>query len=221
MNIPIFVKICGIRTLEAAEVCAECGADAIGLVLAKRSDRVVDMTFANEVLDLVAGRVLVVGVFAECNPGDPILHAFAGSLQFHAASTPEVLDNCLAAAAPPRAHTKRMVIRAINGDIASARTWNDVSAIDALLVDSASPGSGIAHTEQTFEQIAELRRSLTKPLIVAGGLDPENVARAIRLVRPAGVDVSSGVESSRAVKDIGRIREFIIAAREAHASVHE
>lgn len=221
MTIPFFVKICGIRTLEAAEACAESGADAIGLVLAKRSDRVVDLTFANEVLNLVAGRMLVVGVLSECNSADPILHSFAGSLQFHGAATPEVLNQCLAAAAPPRAQTKRMIIRAINDDVAAARTWNDVSAIDALLVDSASPGSGIARSKQTLEQIADLRNSLTKPLILAGGLDPENVAHAIRLVRPAGVDVSSGVERSRAVKDLGRIREFICAAREAHAAALE
>ena len=92
------------------------------------------------------------------------------------------------------------------------RCWNACADVDALLVDGPDPGSGQAFDH---DELAALMPELTKPLILAGGLTPENVGEAIRRVRPYAVDVSSGVESAPGIKDPAKIAAFCAAVRAA------
>ena len=89
------------------------------------------------------------------------------------------------------------------------RAWSEVEEIDALLIDGGTGGMGV---QFNWKRLAEVKDKSTKPLILAGGLDASNVAEAIRIVQPYAVDVSSGVESTRGVKDIAKIRAFCKAS---------
>jgi len=205
----LFVKICGIRDAVTARVCADAGADAIGVVYASGSCRAVS---ANEATQIAAGfdrTDLVVGVFRNAPIDDPNLRGHAGALQFHGGETESFIAQ--------NTRSGRLIVKAIGTDLAALAAWDSSASIDALLVDADDPGAGLAHSTAWLERVGALVPTLRKPLILAGGLTPSTVADAIRIVRPAGVDVSSGVESSRGIKDQGLIREFIQAARSAHA----
>ena len=113
------------------------------------------------------------------------------------------------------AQTKR-IVKGFRFDPDQVRRWDDCEFVDALLVDGSPGGRG-----ETFrhEELAEVLPHLRKPIILAGGLTPGNVGDAILAVRPFAVDVSSGVESARGVKEPKLIGEFCEAVREADASL--
>ena len=122
-------------------------------------------------------------------------------MQLHGRETEEVV-----------ARAPRPVIRGFGFDAEEVRRWEACPHVAALLIDGPAAGSGAAFDHHA---LAALRTELRKPVILAGGLTPENVADAIRVVRPDAVDVSSGVESSPGVKDPERIRAFCAAVRAA------
>ena len=113
------------------------------------------------------------------------------------------------------------VIKAIRFDpatiVSELRRWSRLAEVDAVLVDGPNAGSG-----ETLDwgalAAAHTQVAVPKPLVLAGGLNPENVAEAIRVVRPFAVDVSSGVESEPGVKDAQKIHEFCAAVRAADAA---
>ena len=205
----IAVKICGLTRPEHVVAACEAGADAIGLVFADGSPRTVTPEQAVPLLAAVRPGVARVGVFR----------------RFGAAEARAVADLPLdlVQAAPP-AHTgTRVFLPALNDgpDLeAQLSTLETQRALDsaatpppgrlegAVLVDGRVSGSGEA---ADWDRIAGLATRV--PLVLAGGLDPDNVADAIRRVQPHGVDVSSGVESTRGLKDTARIRAFIEAVR--------
>ncbi|HSH81085.1 MAG TPA: phosphoribosylanthranilate isomerase [Herpetosiphonaceae bacterium] len=211
----ITVKICGIRTVEAALVAAEAGADMIGLVFAP-SRRQVDAATARQIVAALrgspAGRdVMAVGVFVDEAPTAITRLAREVGLDWVQLSGHEPVET-VAEIELPAAKALRF-----DGD-ASERGWLDQPvACDVLpvLVDAHVAGSfGGAGVVGDWQAAARLARQ--RPVLLAGGLTPNNVAAAVVDVQPWGVDVSSGVETN-GVKDLDKIRAFIHAARTTEA----
>ncbi|MDA1263137.1 MAG: phosphoribosylanthranilate isomerase [Planctomycetota bacterium] len=205
-----FVKICGIRDTQIAQVCVDAGADAIGFVLADGSPRSISLESAIEIQSDLPQSISCIAVVRNLSPEDLTLTKWSGGIQFHG-------DESIAFVQGART-SSRMIIKAIHSGVEEILKWDSTSAIDAILVDGSTAGSGQSHNSAWLEQLAELRPALKKPLLLAGGLTPDSVRAAIEMVQPAGVDVSSGVESARGIKDAGLIRAFIAAVREARKS---
>lgn len=201
----MLIKICGLRTLEAAQTAAESGADLIGFVFAD-SKRKIDVATAATISAAVKGPGKV-GVFVN-QPLSEVLEiadrCHLDYLQLHGEESPEY---CLA--------LNRPVIKAcrVRQDFTPA-TIADYPA-GYLLLDSFVPGQP-GGTGIPFDWHAVSLR-IGRPrqkFLIAGGLTPENVSEAIRILNPDGVDVSGGVETD-GVKDSGKIRRFIAAAQSA------
>ncbi|MFD0412822.1 phosphoribosylanthranilate isomerase [Streptomyces sp. NPDC127108] len=193
------VKICGLRRLPDVECAVEAGADAIGFVLSE-SPRRVGPDDADRLAAAVPSDVLTVAVFRGV-PVPEIRQAMTGSrvraIQLHGDYRPADFASLR--------DLPFQLIRATSVRSGETLRTGD-SGEDILILDSQRAGSG-----ETWDW-----SSVADPggqWMLAGGLHPGNVAEAVAAVRPWGVDVSSGVESSRGVKDPGRIREFIAAAR--------
>ncbi len=199
----MFVKICGVTTAEDALLAAGMGADAVGMVFAASSRRIA-MAEARDIARRLPPDVTAVGVFRD-ERRDRVAQIAGeiglGAVQLHGAETPE--DTRWLADRLP------LVIRAF---AAADPALDDLEPYGPvrLLIDSATPGSG-----QVFDWAVLDRLELGRRFILAGGLTAENVGEAIATVRPWGVDVSSGVESSPGHKDPVKVRRFIAAARSA------
>lgn len=198
------VKICGVRDLETVEVCIDGGAHFLGVVVVPTSPRFVTpseaRTLALEIADLGAMPVAVVRLPMDAETA-AALEAFP-ILQFHGDETPESL-------APFRAWE---CWRGLHFSPTATMDWLASGRVTRLVVDGPTAGSGVSFDHAAFGALpVEARRRC----LLAGGLNQENVAAAIRTARPAGVDVSSGVERTRGVKDHDKIRRFIAAVREA------
>jgi phosphoribosylanthranilate isomerase len=201
------IKICGIRTLQDALAAVEAGADMLGFNFYPRSARYVDPETCRSItlaLRQDAPAVQLVGVFvnAEADAIERTLQICCLDLaQLSGDEPPE-----LAAALGSRGFKAFHGVP--DGEIAAyARR-----SAPALLVDAAVSGSyGGTGAQADWTGAARLGRDY--PLLLAGGLRPENAASAIEQVRPWGVDVASGVESSPGLKDAGKMRAFVEAAR--------
>lgn len=201
------VKICGITRPQDALAAAHLGADAIGLVFYPASPRAVSIEAANAIIDVLPPFVCKVGLFVNATPDEisRILNEVAlDLLQFHGDEKPE---QCTGYSKP--------FIKAVrmqdNVDLnAVANRYADAGA---LLLDSFVEGLH-GGTGQVFDW-SRIPANPGKPLILAGGLTPANVATAINNVRPYAVDVSGGVESAKGIKDAQKIAEFIKEVRNA------
>lgn len=210
------IKICGLKTAEAIEAAVSRGATHVGFVHFARSPR--HLTVAEmAALRPAAGRAALVVVLVD--PADEVIEAVAGTvrpdmLQLHGSETPERV-------AAIRRLGGRPVMKALS--IGSAADLPAVSAYrgiaDRLLLDAKRPagsalpgGNGVRFD---WGILAALDPAL--PYMLSGGLDAGNVADALRRVRPAGIDVSSGVESRPGVKDIGLVHRFFDALDRAAA----
>ena len=203
------IKICGLKEPEHARIAAEEGADAIGLVFYGPSPRYVEIAQARAIAAALPPYVMPVGLFvnAEAEEITSILGEVPlGLLQFQGDEEP---DFC--------AHFGVPYVRAVRMEegtdlLEYARRF---SRAKALLLDAHVPGTP-GGTGRTFDWAA-IPRDLPIAIILSGGLTPDNVGRAVREVRPWAVDVSSGVESARGVKDPRRIVEFIRSVRREDA----
>ena len=199
------VKICGITRVEDALAAAAAGADAIGLVFYAKSPRAVDIEQARAILAALPPFVTTVGLFvdAELSELERILASVPlDLLQFHG---DESVQQCEAFGRP---YIKALRVKA--GDDIAAQVARYPSAQGILLdayVEGVPGGTGEAFDWSLIPQ------TLSKPLILAGGLRPDNVAEAVSRVRPYAVDVSGGVEASKGVKDVEKVGAFIRAAR--------
>ena len=205
------VKICGLREPEHARIAAVAGADAIGLVFYPKSPRALDAAQAAKIAAVLPPFVTAVGLFVneEAHQIRRIVHeARLDLLQFHGDESPEFCEQF----GKPYVRSVRM--EAATDLLEYARRF---SAARALLLDAHVQGQP-GGTGLTFDW-AVIPRDLPIPLILSGGLDAANVARAMREVRPWAVDVSSGVESSRGVKDPQKIVEFIRKVRREDAGL--
>ncbi len=197
------IKICGITSVDMALVAVEAGADAIGIVFAPGSPRHVLPGLAQQIARSLPPMVGAVGVFR--NPTDADVLNWRGQwVQLHGS------EDAHQAARLGLQH--RRIIKGMAFDAAQIVRWDNSAHVTALLIDSSTPGSGSGFDH---EALAQLMPALRTPVILAGGLTPESVEKAVRMVRPFAVDVSSGVEKSRGAKDAGLIREFCAAVRAA------
>lgn len=207
------IKICGVRDVETALVAVGAGADAVGLVFAPGSPRTIeDLALAEQIAGSVPVFADAVGLFVDAGV-DGICEVLEAcpldAVQLHGNETP---DEARAVAEA----TGVRIIKAVRFDETTIENtiakWNDAPGVSALLIDGSAGGAGTAFD---WEALAQHTDDIDLPLIVAGGLTPDNVGDAVGALWPYGVDVSSGVESSRGVKDEALIRAFCAAVMEA------
>lgn len=202
------VKICGVRDRTTAEVAADAGADFVGVVLVRGSPRFVDPVVAADlalaIADAGAMPVAVLRLPLDVET-KKALDAFP-ILQFHGIEEPADLERFAAGGAPWE------VWKGLHFSPDSVAAWLASGRAARLVVDGPEAGSGQAFDHAAFGALPDAARARC---LLAGGLDAANVAQAIRVARPAGVDVSSGVERARGMKDHALIRAFVDAVRGA------
>lgn len=205
------VKICGITRVEDGIIAAQAGADAIGLVFVAGSPRHVLPTRAREIARALPPFVSTVALFV--NPSvsevETVLEAVRPDvLQFHGE---EAADFCRAFGVP---YLKAFRVRPGVDLLQSAASYDDAQGwlLDAWS-EAAHGGTG-----ERFDW-ALIPPDLPRPVVLAGGLVPANVATAIRRVRPWAVDVSSGVEAGKGIKDAALIAAFMKEVRNADVAV--
>ena len=205
----MFVKICGITNEEDALLAVAMDADAVGFVFAP-SPRQVRPDDVRDIAKRLPYEAITVGVFRNERPERVVEIVHKANLrvaQLHGGESDSDVEYI--------AERVPMVIRALPaGDarLAHASSW----PTDLVMVDSPDPGSG-----EVFDWALATGVPSGVRLIVAGGLTPANVTAAIRTLRPWGVDVSSGVESSPGRKDPLKLKEFVQAARAAGAETDD
>ena len=199
------VKICGITNLADAQAAVEAGADALGFIFYEKSPRRMTIPAVAEISKQLPPFVLRVGVFVNA-PEELVTRAIGecglSLLQFHGDETPEF---CM--------QFGLMCMKAFR--IRDAESLKELPKFqtDAYLLDAYSPEARGGTGEKFNWDLAIEAQKFGKPIFLAGGLTPENVADAVRKVNPFGVDVSSGVESAPGKKDTAKVRTFIAAVR--------
>lgn len=199
----MFVKICGITSEDDALFAVAMGADALGFVFAP-SPRQMAPQQVYDITRRLPPEILTFGVFRDELPDrviDTVSRAGLKGAQLHGHETPGMVAEV--------GEQVRYVIKAVAAGSPDARRARDF-ATDLILVDAPTPGSGQVFDWGLLGEVPEGPR-----LILAGGLDPDNVASAVQRVRPWGVDVSSGVERSPGRKDPLKVKYFIERARES------
>lgn len=199
------IKICGITRAEDAEAAFGVGADAIGCVFHPASTRAVSIQAAHEISRVVPAFGMMVGLFV--NPTVEQVEAVLSSvglhaLQFHGEETPDFCEQF------DRPYLKAV---AMNENVDLLDMSQRYQSASALLLDSAHQGQ-FGGTGHAFDWgLAD--RAVSTKAVLAGGLNAGNVRSAIEQVNPIAVDVSSGVERQRGIKDIAKMRAFVEAAR--------
>ena len=201
------VKVCGITRVEDALAAARCGAHAIGLVFYRPSPRYVEPDAAAKIVRALPPFVTAVGLFVDADEEEvrtTAARAHLNALQFHGSETPQFCDRF------EMPYLKAVRVRAGVDLLQYAR---DFPGAKALLLDAFQDGLH-GGTGATFDWTL-IPPALPLPIILSGGLDPHNVADAVRQVKPWAVDVSSGVESAKGIKDAAKIAAFISGVRHA------
>lgn len=200
----MFVKVCGLSTPESVREAVDAGADAVGFVLTA-SPRVVSPSQAAALLAGVPGDVTPIGVFRDEPVADAVAIARAAGLEWIQ------LHGQRSRTDVATVHDAGMkLVRAVTMGAAPEEfeDWGE----DLLLIDAAVPGSG---ESWDYASVASLPVLQGRKWLLAGGLEPGNVSGASAAAHAWGVDVSSGVEASRGVKDLAKIRAFVEAAKAA------
>lgn len=201
------VKICGITNAADALAATEAGADALGFVFSQQSTRRLTIAAAAILTREVPAHVLKVGVFVDATEDyvrEAIEQCGLNIVQLHGNETP---DYCT--------HFPVMVVKAFRIRDAASLEQLPAYRTDAWLLDAYHPSKPGGTGERFDWSLAAQAQGFGRPIFLAGGLTPENVAEAVRQVNPFAVDVSSGVESAPGKKDPARVREFIEAAKKA------
>ena len=202
------IKICGIRDEDGLLAAADAGADAVGFVFVESSPRWIEPRTAWHLAGLLPPMITTVGLtvdlslddFAEIESSCP-----TGLNQLHGNEPDEIVRTL----GPDLIKAVRFDPDTINDRL---RHYDAIDEVTAILVDGSDGGQGEAFD---WSLLAGASQDIAKPIILAGGLTPQNVGEAIRTVRPFAVDVSSGVEKERGVKDPALIEAFCRAVREA------
>lgn len=221
VNATLTIKICGLSTPETLDAALSGGADMIGFVFHPKSPRFVTPEQAAELAARARGKAEIVALIVdwdEKRAADLVELLKPDRLQLHGSESPELAAAIASASGRP-------VMKALG--VATAADLDRVpryaAMVDRILLDAKPPkdaafpgGHGRAFDWTLLTGLDPALR-----FMLSGGLDPANVAEAIRVTRPAGVDVSSGVERAPGVKDPARIAEFIASARKAAAAMQE
>ena len=198
-------KICGITRIEDALAAAHAGADAIGLVFYAKSPRAVNVQQARAIIAALPPFVTTTGLFvnaSRCELGEILDAVPLDLLQFHGDETPAECEGY------HRPYIKALRVRPGDDLQAACRAYRNASGILLDTFVAGVPGG----TGEAFDW-SLVPEHLDKPIVMAGGLHAGNVAQAITQVKPWAVDVSGGVESSKGIKDHGKIDAFIKAVR--------
>jgi phosphoribosylanthranilate isomerase len=207
------IKICGIKDPDAAFAAADAGADAVGFIFVPGSPRFIEP-------DEAAGIMLAL---------PPLLHAVAVVRDLSVDEFCELEQMCPTTLTQLHGRETEDTVRACGPGVIKAFSyddatiasqlarWGSVEEVDAVLIDSGQGGTGHALPWDELARHLDHARDagFDKPVFLAGGLTPDNVAGAVRLVRPYAVDVSSGVESAPGAKDQAKIAAFCAAVRDA------
>ena len=201
------VKICGITNFKDALTAIEYGADALGFVFYPGSPRAITPEAAKSIISSLPPFISTVGVFVNedmVNIGKTVSYTGLDIIQLHGSEPPE---DCV---------TGKKIIKAIRvKDIADIEPLNLYKTVSAFLLDTYSPDA-IGGTGKVFNWEIAVEAKKSGRIILAGGLTPDNIEEAVRIVQPYGVDVSTGVESSKkGTKNHEKLRLFIERARKA------
>lgn len=218
----IGVKICGIRDLEMLQITAQAGAEFVGLVFYPPSPRTIELDVAQILTQAMPKTLRSVGLFVEPTDQEVLRIISSASLdmiQLHGDETPERVEQIAAL-------TNMPIIKAIRvsgpEDIDRAHDYEECA--DWLLFDSKIPPltspplaggeeEGMpGGTGESFDWSLLKGRTFSKPWMLSGGLTPENVGEALKILKPDAIDVSSGVEAQRGIKDPEKIKAFVNAA---------
>ncbi|NKF24296.1 phosphoribosylanthranilate isomerase [Solimonas marina] len=209
------IKFCGLRRPRDVAAAVELGVDAVGLILVPASPRHVSVEQAAKLRAGLPPFVSSVALFRDPDAAfvqDAIDAIRPDLLQFHGSEAP---DFCASFGVPfLKAVAMGGERRSTTGLRAEARRY---AAASGLLLDSHAPG-GMGGRGQVF--VWDNLPKVSRPLVLAGGLNPGNVARGITAVRPFAVDVSSGIEQIPGVKDADKMRAFVAAVRRADAKLN-
>lgn len=212
----LVVKICGLSTQNTLEAAIEAGADMVGFVFFSKSPRHISLGEASTLGKLARGRAAIVALTVDADEStiaDIIEASRPDLLQLHGNEAPERIEYL-------RAKFKIPLMKALGvAGLADLDVAKDYFTADRLLIDARAPadaahpgGNGLAFDWHLLEGFVA-----PAPIMLSGGLDAGNVGEAIRVARPAGVDVSSGVERAPGLKDETMIAAFVRAARAAAA----
>ena len=199
------IKICGITNLEDALLAVEYGADALGFIFYPPSRRYVEPEKVKEIVAKLPPFIFRVGVFVDEQPekiGQIVNGCRLDGIQLHGSETPEFCRMF-----------RRRVIKTFQPQNESQVRQISNYKVDAFLLDSYHPELA-GGTGTTFDwELAVAAKMFGPPVILSGGLNPDNVAEAVRLVKPYGVDVATGVEAFQGKKDRAKLKSFIEQAR--------
>ena len=199
----MFIKVCGLRRAEDVECAVRHGATAIGFIFWPRSPRYVDPDAAAALVRLVPAGVATVGVFVN-EPAETLRdiasRAGVSMVQLHGDEPPEIA-----------AQLDRPVLKAMGVEAVRDTAWPVETTVLLDVTDRERRGG----TGQLVDWTQAAAVARTRPVVLAGGLVPDNVADAIAAVHPYGVDVSSGVEDAPGIKNAGRMQLFLERARAA------
>ncbi len=213
------VKICGLSTGPTLDAALDAGADMVGFVFFSKSPRHIDWATARTLGRQVQGRAKIVALSVDADDDTlkRIVEALSPDLmQLHGSETPARVREIGELFARP---TMKAIGVAAHADLSAAEAYAGVA--DLLLIDAKPPKDAVlpGGNGRPFDWRLTQDFHVSRPWLLSGGLEPDNVAAAIALSGARGVDVSSGVESAPGVKDPAKIKAFVAAARRAFARV--
>lgn len=206
------VKICGVRTADDLQACLAAGADAIGFNFWPQSKRYLAPEQAAPLIKQLPPAVLPIGVFVGASPEEvaaAVRVSGVRAAQLHGGEDP----------APYLALPVAIIPVVRMRDRSSLPSGPADPRVEVVLLDAHVEGFGGAGRQFDWSLVPEARRRLARPVLLAGGLTPENVGEAVCSARPWGVDVASGVESAPGIKDPAKVCAFVQAARAAASEV--
>jgi phosphoribosylanthranilate isomerase len=219
-----WIKICGTTSVQDAQISIASGADALGFIFAP-SPRRIDIPRAFDIISTVPKRIDTIGVFVNETPrhvGEVVSQVAFTGVQLHGDEAPEHMKEYR------RVLGGRQIIKTLqarellsDGEEKLERYLAEWDSIDTILLDSGSAeergGTGVPFAwEELLPLAAKIKEAM--PLIIAGGLNPENVGKALELFEPWGVDVVSSVEEEPGKKDEGKLKHFVTVVRGAQAA---